>query len=121
MAQDYRISGQTLTNWADTVRGRKGTTDPIPFAELDSEVLTALNGPTLQDKTVTPSSEQQTITADEGYDGLGTVTVEAAQSGGDLQHTSSAVGEIVEVVEGTATAIQLFTSRFASTANGIIQ
>lgn len=77
--QEYRISGQTLTNWADTVRGRKGTTDPIPFAELDSEVQTSLQGPTLQDRTVTPSSEQQTITADQGYDGLGTVTVEAAE------------------------------------------
>ena len=32
---------------------------------------------TLQDKTIVPTTEEQIITADEGYTGLGTVTVEA--------------------------------------------
>ena len=35
--------------------------------------------PKLQDKTVTPTEAQQVITADSGYDALGTVTIAAVR------------------------------------------
>lgn len=40
-------------------------------------ILENMLGMTLEDVTVTPSTSQQTVTAGEGYDGIGTVTVEA--------------------------------------------
>ena len=50
-------------------------------ADLISQISSALENkasvsPTLQNKTVTPTTETQTVTADSGYDGLQRVTVE---------------------------------------------
>jgi len=55
---------------------------------LISQIQTALEGKAsggevscvLQDKTATPSTSSQVITADDGYDGLNTVTIEAIPS-----------------------------------------
>lgn len=98
--------GEKMKALADEVRELSGTTVKMGIenmtieinsandtiaeqANLLAQVITALDGKAaggapadlvLQDKTVTPTTSQQTVTADSGYDGLDTVTVEAIPS-----------------------------------------
>ena len=70
-----------LKDVADAIRTKKETTGQIPAAEFDTEILSIETGSQInnQNKEITTNG---TYTADEGYTGLGTVTVNVPQEGG---------------------------------------
>ena len=65
-----------------TVVNSGGGGGGITEEEAEAMVNEAIGKLKLQSKTVTPTDAEQTITADEGYFGLASVIVEAAEGGG---------------------------------------
>lgn len=90
---------------ADAIRLKNGTENTYTPAQMAQAILAleAGEGPTVnnQNKTVTPSGSQKIITADSGYTGLGTVTV---QGDADLIAGNIKSGVDIFGVTGTLTA-----------------
>lgn len=93
-----------LLNGISAVLGGSAGTD---IASAISAIAAVASGvlPTLEDKTVTPTTSQQTITAGTGYNGLGTVTVSAVTAAIDENITAANIKSGVTIlgVEGTYT------------------
>ena len=64
-----------LTDLANTIRGKDGTSATIDPQDFSTRIVN------YQNKTVTPSTSQQSITRDSGYMALGTVTINAMPGG----------------------------------------
>lgn len=80
-------------------------------SEDDADGYSSVNvtvSPALENKTVTPTTSEQTITAGENYDGLGTVTVEAVTAAIDSDITSGNIKNGVSIlgVEGNVKAVE---------------
>ena len=69
------VTASELVSGSET-KTQNGTYDVTNLAEL----VVAVPSPSLQSKTATPTTSQQTISPDSGYDGLSSVTVNAIPS-----------------------------------------
>ena len=75
---DYLVTNMELTAVADAIRDKAGTAGQLSFPDGFVSAIQGIQAEsTLQEKVVTPTTSQQDITPDSGYDGLSKVTIAA--------------------------------------------
>lgn len=86
-----------------SVDGKEFVGEAIESIAENAESILPSDTPDLQDKTVTPTTSEQTISADEGKDGLGTVTVSAVTAAIDANITAGNIKDGVTILGVTGT------------------
>lgn len=123
----YSIEDTTLTGIANAIRTKSSTSTtytPSQMAKAIEDIETG-STPILQEKTVTPITSSQVVTADVNYDGLSQVTVNAmptatqatpsitVSSAGLITASATQSAGYVEV--GTKSATKQLTTKAATT------
>ena len=75
------IQEDYLTGIANAIREKTGETGTIQASKFAEEISGIQVASALEERTITPSTTQQIITPNMGYDGMSKVTVEAIPSG----------------------------------------
>ena len=111
------ISESYLTEIADAIRAKANTTNNYTPAQMGA-AITNISTVNNQNKTVNSSTSQQTVTADSGYTGLGTVTINAIATTTHPNPTAS-----INSSTGLVTASHTQTTGYVSagTTTGTLQ
>ena len=112
------ISDQYLTNIGNAIRAKNGSTNTYTPSQMAPAIEAITTMAPLQTKTITPTTSEQTITPDTGYDGFSSVTIDA------IPTASQAVPQVsINTETGliTATANQLEGYVDAGTKRGTLQ
>lgn len=89
---DYVIMpGEDYQAICDAVREKRNETEAIKSGEIAGKIQEIEVTPKLQDKNVIPRTESQIVIADEGYDGLGAVTIAEAPT--DIDPLAAFIGK----------------------------
>lgn len=76
---------------------QNGSVTPSDGKVLSKVIVNVDNSPNLQEKTVSPSKEIQTVVSDEGYDGLSKVIIEAiADIYADISGVTASAEDVLE-------------------------